>query len=122
MPTPAATTFSVSSSARGACACPRWPCITSPRSSASTAPRGPRRRLPNPARSALPPSRVLPKLSHRANPCRCRLPLFLDADPIRGRVPPDAASHGLGGHGRTLFRGRLRLFAAGSVDQRLLLG
>src|SRR5438128_986322 len=122
MPTPRATTSSTSSSAPGACACPRWPCITSARSMASTAPRGPRRRPPSPARSARRPSRSWSQPCPRASPCRCRLPLFLDADPARGGVPADAASLGLVGHGRAMFRGRVRLLAAGPVDQRLLLG
>src|SRR5439155_17278635 len=34
----------------------------------------------------------------------------------------DATSLGLVDYGRALFRGRLRLLAAGPVDQRLLLG
>src|SRR5229473_7641524 len=122
MPTPPATTFSISSSTLGACVSPRWPCTTSTRSSASIGPRGPRQRPPGPARAALPPSRAPPKRCHRASPCRCRLPLFLDADAIRGGVPADAARLGLVGHGRAMFRGRLRLLAAGPVDQRLLFG
>src|SRR6266849_3800452 len=122
MPTPPATTFSTSSRAPGACASPRWPCTTFARSSASIGPRGPRQRPPGPARAALPPSRAPPKRCHRASPCRCRLPLFRDADAIRGGVPADAARLGLVGHGRAMFCGRLRLLAARSVDQRLLFG
>src|SRR6266852_3017554 len=122
MPTPPATTSSTSSSAPGVCASRRWPCTIFARSSASIGPRGPRPRPPDPARAARPPSRGRSKWSRRASPCRCRLPLFLDADAIRGGVPADAARLGLVGHGRAMFRGRLRLLAAGPVDQRLLFG
>src|ERR1017187_9915184 len=122
MPTPPATTFSTSSSAPGACASPRWPCTTFARSSASIGPRGPRQRPPGPARIVRPPSRVPPKRCHRVSPWRCRLPLFLDADAIRGGVPLDADRLGLVGHCRRMFRGRVRLLAAGPVDQHLFLG
>src|SRR5450631_2371907 len=117
MPTPPATTFSTSSSAPGACASPRWPCTTFARSSASIGPRAPKPQRPGPARTARPPKRC-----HPANPWRCRLPLFLDADAIRGGVPLDADRLGLVGHCRRMFRGRVRLLAAGPVDQRLLFG
>src|SRR6202158_4864584 len=122
MPTPPATTFSTSSSAPGACASRRWPCTTSARSLASIGPHAPTRRPPGRARAARPPSRAPPNLSHRACPCRYRLPLFRDADAIRGGVPADAVRLGLVGHGRGMFRGRVRLFAAGPVDQRLFFG
>src|SRR2546430_10544042 len=122
MPTPPATTSSTSSSAPGACAYRRWPYTTFARDSASIAPRGPRRPPPNRMRHARPPNRARSQWSRRASPCHCRLPLFLDADPVRGRVPVDAASLGLVDHGRAMFRGRWRLLAARSLDQRLLLG
>src|SRR5207244_5510816 len=115
MPTPPATTSSISSNALGACASPQWPYTISARSLVSIAPRGPRRRLPRRVRIALPPSRG------RSRPCR-RLPLFLDADPVRGGVPPDAIRLGLVEHSPGMFRGRLRLLAAGLVDQHLLPG
>src|SRR5205807_1278148 len=122
MPTPRATTSSTSSSAPGAYASPRWPCTIFARSSASIGPRGPRPRPPGPARATRQPSRAPSKRCHQASPCRCRLPLFLDADAVRGGVPADAASLGLVGHGRGMFRRRLRLLAARLVDQHLLLG
>src|SRR5882672_10307518 len=122
MPTPPATTFSSSSSVLGACASPGWPCTTSTRSLASIGPRGPRQRAPGPAPAARPPSRAPSKRCHRTSPCRCHLPLFLDADSVRGGVPADAVRLGLVGHGRGVFRGRLRLLAARPVDQRLLFG
>src|SRR6266852_243199 len=122
MPTPRATTSSTSSSASGAYASPRWPCTIFARSSGSIGPHGPRPRLPGPARAPRRPSRAPSSQCHPANPCRCHLPLFLDADAVRGGVPADAASLGLVGHGRGMFRRRLRLLAAGPVDQHLLLG
>src|SRR5450755_4710179 len=121
MPTSRATTFSISSSAPLVCASPRWPCTTFARSSASIEPRAPRPPLPAPAPIVRPPSRAPPKRYRRANPCR-RLPLFLDADAIRGGIPLDADRLGLVGHCRRMFRGRVRLLAAGPVDQRLLFG
>ena len=75
--------------------------------------------LPGPARIARTPNRTPSKSSRRASPCRCRLPLFLDTDPVCRRVPLDAASLELAGHGRAMFRGRVRLLAAGPVDQHL---
>src|SRR5579884_3780416 len=122
MPTPHATTSSTSSSAPGAFVSPRWPCTIFARSSASIGPRVPRPRHPGPAPATRPPRRVLPQRCHPASPCRCRLPLFLDADPVRGGVPADAASLELVGHGRGLFRGRLPLLAPRPVDQPLLPG
>src|SRR5216683_3213432 len=121
MPTPRVTTFSTSSSAPGACASPRWPCTTFARSSVSIGPRAPRQPPPGPARIVHRPSRAPAKRCRRANRCR-RLPLFLDADAIRGGVPLDAASLGLAEHGRGLFRGRVRFLAAGPVDERLRFG
>ena len=56
------------------------------------------------------------------HPRRCRRPLFRRQDPVCGRVPVDAQSLGLVGHGPGLFRRRLRLLAPGPADQRLLLG
>src|SRR6516162_5317025 len=120
MPTPHATTFSTSSSVPGACVSPPWPCTTFARSSASIGPRGPRPPPPGPARREHPPRRALSKPPHRANLCRGRLPLFLDTDAVRGRVPADASRLGLVGHSGAMFHGRPRLVAAGPVDQRLL--
>src|ERR1019366_8455827 len=122
MPTPPATTSSTSSSAPGTCASRPWPCTIFARSSASTAPRGPRRQPAHRACNPCPPSHARSPRFRRASPCRCRLPLFLDAHPARGGVPLDAASLGLVGHGRALFRRRRRFLAPGPVDQRLLLG
>ena len=49
-------------------------------------------------------------------------PFFSTRTAVRGGVPADAARLGLVGHGRGLFRRRLRFLAAGLVDQHLLFG
>ena len=90
--------------APGTSTCPRWPCTTSARSLVWIAPRGQRPRPPSHPRSLRSWRRWPAPARPRANLCRCRRPLFRHQDPIRGRVPLDASSLGLVGHGPGLLR------------------
>jgi len=58
----------------------------------------------------------------RANPCPCRLPLFRHAYANAGAFLLMPSGVNLGWPRPGMFRGRVRLLAAGPVDQRLLVG
>ncbi len=91
--------------------------------SGHAAPRPPRHRAGHAASRAAGRRRRPPTPCRRPARAAAALPLFLDADAVRGRVPADAASPGLAGHGpSTVSRDDYGSLAAGPVDQRLRPG